>query len=184
MLPLSCVSADVATAVLSHRRPGCFTHQPAKPASAWAIMQILIADDHAEVRRGLREILADAHFGAHFSEAADGDEVLSCLASSEYSLLLLDINMPKRSGLDVLQDVKRDYPQLPVIIVSVQPEDQYARRCLQAGAAAYINKDKAPEELVMATRIILDGGATPDPESQINNQLYANAAPTRFDRLP
>ena len=110
-------------------------------------MQILIADDHAAVRRGLREILADALPEAHFSEAGDGDEVLRLLAKSEYAVLLLDINMPGLSGLDVLRDVKRNYPRLPVIIVSVQPEDQYATRCLRAGAAAYINKDRAPESL-------------------------------------
>jgi DNA-binding NarL/FixJ family response regulator len=83
--------------------------------------------------------------------------VLSCLANSAYALLLLDINMPGRSGLDVLRDVKRNYPQLPVIIVSGQPEDQYAARCLREGAAAYISKDKAPEELALVTKKVLDG---------------------------
>jgi DNA-binding NarL/FixJ family response regulator len=120
-------------------------------------MHILIADDHAWVRRGLREIRADALPGALFSEASDGEEVLRCLADSEYAILLLDINMPGRSGLDVLQDVRRDYAQLPVIMVSVHPEEQYAMRCLQAGAAAYINKDCAPEELAQATKKILSG---------------------------
>jgi DNA-binding NarL/FixJ family response regulator len=120
-------------------------------------MRILIADDYAEVRRGLGEILAEAFPEADFSEAGDGDEVLSCLANSAYALLLLDINMPGRSGLDVLRDVKRNYPQLPVIIVSGQPEDQYAARCLREGAAAYISKDKAPEELALVTKKVLDG---------------------------
>ena len=115
-------------------------------------MHILIADDHAAVRHGLREILADALPDAQFSEAGDGIEVLERLAKSEYAVLLLDINMPGRNGLDVLQDVKRDYPQVAAIIVSVQPEDQYATRCLRAGAAAYVNKDKATEDLVRAVR--------------------------------
>ena len=101
-------------------------------------MHILIADDHAIVRRGLREILTDAFSGAEFSDAANGDEVLAQLAGSPYGLLLLDINMPGRSGLEVLQTVKEKYPQLPVIMVSVQPESQYASRCLRAGAAAYV----------------------------------------------
>jgi len=118
-------------------------------------MQILIADDHSSVRHGLREILADALPEAHFSEAVNGDEVLRHLAKSEYAALLLDINMPGRSGLDVLRDVKHSYPKTPVIIVSVQPEDQYAMRCVRAGAAAYINKDKATEELAPAVRQIL-----------------------------
>lgn len=120
-------------------------------------MNILIADDHANVRRGLREILADAFLGAHFSEAIDGDEALRQLAMSQYGLLLLDINMPGRNGLDVLNDVKHLYPLLHVIMVSVQPANQYAARCLRAGADAYINKDSAPEELVPAIRKILGG---------------------------
>ena len=119
------------------------------------IMRILIADDHAAVRQGLREILADALPGAQFAEASSGDEVLPNLAISECNLLLLDIHMPGRDGLDVLRDVKRAYPQLPVIMVSVQPKDQYAMRCLQAGAAAYINKDSVAEELAPAARKIL-----------------------------
>ncbi len=126
-------------------------------------MHILIADDHAIVRRGLREILADEFPGTVFSEAGNGDEVLKHLAESQYGVLVLDINMPGRSGLDVLRDVKRTYPQLPVIILSVQPEDQYALRCLRAGAAAYISKDSAPEELAQATKKILGGGRYVSP---------------------
>jgi len=122
------------------------------------IMNILIADDHAVVRCGLKEILAEVFPGGRFFEAGNGDEALSRLAESAFSLLVLDINMPGRSGLDVLRDVKQTYPRLPVIILSMQPEDQYALRCLRAGAAAYINKDSAPEELAQATKKILDGG--------------------------
>ena len=120
-------------------------------------MNILIADDHANVRRGLREILADAFSGSHFSEAANGDEVLSQLAAFQCGMLLLDINMPGRNGLEVLHDVKHMYPRLPVIMVSVQPENQYAARCLRAGASAYVNKDSAPEELAPTIRKILAG---------------------------
>jgi two-component system invasion response regulator UvrY len=121
-------------------------------------MHILIADDHAVVRRGLREILADSLPGATFSEAGNADEALGSLSRHATSVVVLDINMPGRSGLDVLKDVKRMYPRLPVIVLSVQPEDQYAVRCLRAGAAAYINKDSAPEELAQATRKVLGGG--------------------------
>jgi DNA-binding NarL/FixJ family response regulator len=126
-------------------------------------MNILIADDHAVVRRGLKEILADALPGARFSQAGNGDEVLSLLAESAASLLVLDLNVPGRSGLDVLRDVKSAYPRLPVIVLSMQPEDQYAMRCLRAGAAAYINKDSAPEELAQAARKILGGGRYVSP---------------------
>jgi len=121
-------------------------------------MHILIADDHAVVRRGLREIVADALPGAEFFEAGNGDEVLSLLGKSQIAMLVLDINMPGRSGIDVLRDVKHTYPRLPVIILSCQPEEQYAVRCLRAGAAAYINKESAPEELATATKKILSGG--------------------------
>jgi DNA-binding NarL/FixJ family response regulator len=121
-------------------------------------MHILIADDHAVVRRGLREILADALPDADFTEVGNGDEVLGHLGKSQTTMLVLDINMPGRSGMDVLRDVKHTYPRLPVIILSCQPEDQYAVRCLRAGAAAYINKESAPEELAIATKKILGGG--------------------------
>ena len=121
-------------------------------------MHILIADDHAVVRRGLREILTDTLPGADFSEACNGDEVLSGLGKAQISMLVLDINMPGRSGMDVLRDVKHTFPRLPVIILSCQPEEQYAARCLRAGAAAYINKESAPEELALATKKILSGG--------------------------
>ena len=121
-------------------------------------MHILIADDHAVVRRGLREILADAIPDAGFCEAGNGDEVLSQLGNTSVSMVVLDINMPGRSGVDVLRDVKHAYPRLPVIILSVHPEEQYAVRCLRAGAAAYINKESASEELANAARKILSGG--------------------------
>ena len=122
-------------------------------------MNILIADDHVNVRRGLREILVDAFSGARFSEASNGDEVLTQLVKSHHDVLLLDINMPGRSGMDVLKDVKHIYPQLPVIMVSVQPENQYASRCLLAGASAYVNKNSASEDLAPAVKEILAGCA-------------------------
>lgn len=122
-------------------------------------MNILIADDHANVRRGLREILVDAFSGALFSEASNGDDVLIQLTGSQHDILLLDINMPGRSGLEVLRDVREIYPLLPVIMVSVQPENQYASRCLRAGASAYVNKDRASEELAPTIRKILASGA-------------------------
>ena len=122
-------------------------------------MNILIADDHANVRRGLREILLDAFSGAHFSEASNGDEVLAQLVDSQPDVLLLDINMPGRSGFEVLKDVKHIYSHLPVVMVSVQAESQYALRCLRAGAAEYLNKNSASDELVPAIRKIMESSA-------------------------
>ena len=124
-------------------------------------MNILIADDHENVRRGLREILVDAFSGSNFSEAVDGDQVLTQLIKSHHDLLLLDINMPGRNGLEVLKDVKATYPLLPVIMVSVQPESQYAVRCLRAGATAYVNKNSASDDLAPAIRKIIDSGTIP-----------------------
>jgi DNA-binding NarL/FixJ family response regulator len=135
-------------------------------------MHILIADDHAVVRRGLREILTDTLPGSIFSEAGNGDAVLDQLGKSQIGLLVLDISMPGRSGMDVLRDVKHMYPRLPVIMMSCQPEDQYAVRCLRAGAAAYINKESAPEELADATKKILSGGRY--VSATLAEQLIAN----------
>jgi DNA-binding NarL/FixJ family response regulator len=122
-------------------------------------MNIQIADDHAIVRRGLREILVDAFPGSQFSESSNGAEVLAQLLIFQPDVLLLDINMPGRSGFEVLIDVKNIYPYLPVIMVSVQPESQYALRCLRAGATEYVNKNSASEELVPAIRKILENAA-------------------------
>ena len=122
-------------------------------------MKILITDDHAKVRRGLRELLTDAFSGTRFSEAANGVETLAQLVLSVPDVLLLDINMPGRSGFEVLKDVKHIYPLLPVIMVSVQPESQYASRCLGAGASAYVSKDSASEDLAPAIQKILDSRA-------------------------
>jgi two-component system invasion response regulator UvrY len=119
-------------------------------------MNILITDDHVNVRRSLRELLVDAFPGAHFSEAANGDEALAQLFGSQPDVMLLDINMPGRSGFEVLKDVNQTYPQLPVIMVSVQSESQYALRCRRAGAAEYVNKDSASEELVPAIKKVMD----------------------------
>jgi two-component system invasion response regulator UvrY len=122
-------------------------------------LNILIADDHVNVRRGLRELIADAFSSARFSEVSNGDEVLEQLPSIQPDILLLDINMPGRSGMEILKEVKDAYPLMPVIMVSVQAENQYALRCLRAGAAEYVNKNSASEELVPAIRKIMDAGA-------------------------
>jgi DNA-binding NarL/FixJ family response regulator len=120
-------------------------------------MHFLIADDHANVRRGLSEILVDAFAGSTFSQASTGFEVLMLLGISVPDFLLLDINMPGRNGLEVLKDVRAAYPRIPVIMVSVQPENQYASRCLAAGASAYINKSYASDDLAPAIKKLLAG---------------------------
>jgi two-component system invasion response regulator UvrY len=123
------------------------------------MMNILITDDHPNVRRGLRELMTDSFPGTAFFEACNGDEVFARLLLSHLDLMLLDINMPGRNGFEVLKDVRKCHPLLPIIMVSVQHESQYALRCLQAGATAYINKNSASEELIPAIRKIIENAA-------------------------
>jgi two-component system invasion response regulator UvrY len=121
-------------------------------------VNILIADDHAILRRGLRHILADGLSEAVISEAQNGGEVLRLLRQRTFDILILDINMPGATGLEVVRDVHRDVPWLPVLMLSVYPEEQYALRALKAGASGYLPKESAPEELVKAVLTILKGG--------------------------
>ena len=121
-------------------------------------MLILLADDHEVVRRGLRDILASTFPRAQFIEVGTGDEVLSAIRNRRCDLLILDINMPGRTGVDVLREVKRLSPKISVLMLSVQPEDQYAVRCLKAGASGYLNKDCAEAEFVKAVHKVMSGG--------------------------
>ncbi|HEY6186317.1 MAG TPA: response regulator transcription factor [Pyrinomonadaceae bacterium] len=120
-------------------------------------IRILIVDDHAVVRRGLREILTD-EAQAEVSETADPREALRLILQESWSLVVLDIDLPGRGGLELLKDVRRERPRLPVLILSVYPEEQFAMRTLKAGAAGFLSKDSAPEDLVKAVRKILKGG--------------------------
>jgi len=121
------------------------------------MIRILIVDDHAVVRRGLKEILTDEP-DVEASETADPREALRLIREQNWNLTVLDIDLPGKGGLELLQDVKRERPRLPVLILSVYPEEQFAVRTLKAGASGYLCKDSAPEELVKAVRKILAGG--------------------------
>jgi DNA-binding NarL/FixJ family response regulator len=121
------------------------------------MMRVLIADDHAIVRKGLRQI-AEESGKISVDEAANGQEALDKLRQDRWDALVLDISMPGRHGLDVLQAVRDLQPQLPVLILSMHPEEQYAMRVLKAGASGYMNKDTAPGELVQAIQKIVNGG--------------------------
>jgi two-component system, NarL family, invasion response regulator UvrY len=122
------------------------------------IMRVLLADDHAIIRQGLRKILAEQFELLTIGEAANAVEVLSQLDAEAWDLLVLDVSMPGRSGLDVLHDVKVLRPRMPVLVLSLHPEDQLAVRALRAGAAGYLTKDAAPDELVAAVLKVLTGG--------------------------
>ncbi|HWW00811.1 MAG TPA: response regulator transcription factor [Candidatus Acidoferrum sp.] len=121
-------------------------------------MRILIADDHALLREGLRQILAEAFPDAEFGGAGTTSETLACLARRRWDILVLDVFMPGRSGLEVLHEVRQNHPKLPVLVLSSAPEEQLALRVLKDGARGYLNKQTAPQDLVQAVRKILAGG--------------------------
>jgi len=122
------------------------------------MLRFLIADDHAVVRKGLKQILQDAFPSALIEEVADAEELLKKVNKEEWDTVISDISMPGRSGLDLLRDLQQLRPELPVLVLSMHPEDQYATRVLKAGAAGYMNKETAPKELVKAVRKVLAGG--------------------------
>ena len=135
-------------------------------------MRILIADDHALVRRGLREILTEEFPEAQFGEAETVPQTLQQIHSRKWDVVVLDITMPDGSGLDVLNDVKTTLPNLPVLVLSMHPEEQYALRALKAGAAGYLTKETATEELVAAVRKVLAGQKYLSPS--LTERLAAN----------
>ena len=121
-------------------------------------MRILIADDHAMFRRGLRETLAEAFPRVIFGEAKTAEETVEFARHHHWDVIVLDISMPGKSGLDILDDVKRLRPRTPVLLLTMHPEQQYARRALKAGAAGYLTKDSVPDELKTAIKKIVAGG--------------------------
>ncbi len=120
-------------------------------------MKILVADDHSVVRKGLIQIVKEMHEVAEVEEAVNGLEVLDKVKSTKYDLIILDISMPDKSGLDVLIELKNYYGNLPVLILSTYPEELYAIRALKAGASGYLNKSTAAEELASAIRRVAKG---------------------------
>jgi two-component system invasion response regulator UvrY len=121
-------------------------------------MRVLIADDHAVFRRGLRETLTEAFSKVTFGEARTAQETLEHVRRQDWDVVILDISMPGKSGLDILDDLKRLRPKLPILLLSMHPEQQFARRALKAGAAGYLTKDGVPEELKVAIKKIVVGG--------------------------
>lgn len=121
-------------------------------------INVLIVDDHPVIRRGLREIVTEDPQIIVGGEAASSGEALQALTSQSFDVVLLDITMPGRTGLEALRDIKAVRPHLPVLMLSMHPEDQYALRALKSGAAGYLTKDSAPEELIGAIRKVNRGG--------------------------
>jgi two-component system, NarL family, invasion response regulator UvrY len=122
------------------------------------VTRILLVDDHAVVRRGVRDILTESLGKVSFGEAGKPSEAIDLLQGEDWDVVVLDISLPGRGGLDALRDIKRLKPQVPVLVLSMHAEDHYALRALRAGASGYVNKDSAAEELAGAVRKVLAGG--------------------------
>ena len=121
------------------------------------MIRILIADDHTVVRKGLRQILAEEFTDAHIEDVPDAEELIMKIIREKWDIVISDLSMPGKSGLDALQHIRQHYPSLPVLILSIHPEEQYAIRVLKAGASGYLSKDAAPDELVNAVKRLLLG---------------------------
>ena len=121
-------------------------------------LRILIVDDHPIVRQGLKQTLADAADVGEIGEAANGQQALDLVRQSDWDAVVLDIGLPGRGGIEILKDIKHERPRLPVLILSMHPEDQYAIRALRAGAGGYLTKEAATERLVEAVHKITTGG--------------------------
>ena len=119
--------------------------------------RILLVDDHPIVRQGIKQVLAGAFEPALVGEAANAEEGLNEVRSTEWDVMVLDLTLPGLSGLDLLKDLRRERPALPVLVLSMHPADQFARRALNAGASGYLTKDSAPTELVKAVSELMAG---------------------------
>lgn len=122
------------------------------------MIKVLIADDHTIVRKGIKQILADTQDIVVGGEAANGKQVLALVRKQDWDVVLLDIAMPGENGLDTFKQVKKEKPHLPVLMLSMYPEEQYAIRCIKAGVCGYLTKESAPEELIAAIRKVAGGG--------------------------
>ncbi len=143
-------------------------------------MKVLIADDHDIIRKGLRQILQDAYPDCEITEVADGQELLNSVAQGSYDLVISDITMPVVSGLEALKILRKDFPQIPVLILSVHAEELYATRALKSGAHGYLTKAFAEGELLKAVNALLQGKKyiTPVVAEQLSNLL------NDFDVMP
>jgi DNA-binding NarL/FixJ family response regulator len=128
-------------------------------ANRWKVItKILVADDHAIFRRGLKETLRSEFPKASFGEAKTADEAVEHIRQKDWDIVVLDISMPGRTGLEILREAKTLRPTMPILILSMYPEEQFARRALRAGASGYLTKESVPEELTEAVRKVLRGG--------------------------
>jgi two-component system invasion response regulator UvrY len=149
------------------------------------MIKLLIADDHTMFREGLKHILAEYPDLVVTDEASNGQEVLDKIWKNNYDMVLLDITMPGMTGLEVLKQLKNDRPKLPVLILSMHPEEQYAIRVLRAGASGYLTKESAPDELIIAIRKISQGRKyiTPSLAERLATEVEADTEKPLHDIL-
>jgi DNA-binding NarL/FixJ family response regulator len=155
------------------------------------MIKILIADDHPIVRQGLLRIIAIDNQMSVIGEAQNGAELLNLVRKVSADLVVLDISMPGRNGIEILKELKREFSLLPVIVLSIHPEDQYAVRAFRAGAAGYLTKESAPEELVKAIKKVYRGGKYISPgvaellveyvETKIPGELHKSLSDREFE---
>ena len=129
------------------------------------MIRVLLADDHTIVRAGLKEILGDTGDITVAGEAASGPEVLALVRACDYDVLVLDMSMPGRSGIELIKQLKSEKPKMRILVLSMHSEAQYAVRAVKAGASGYLTKDSATDRLVAAIRRIAAGGAFVSPET-------------------
>ena len=127
------------------------------------MIRVLVSDDHALLRTGVTKILMHGLEGAVCGEAANAEEILEQVQNHEWDMVILDISMPGRSGIEVLREIRRLRPRLPVLVLSMHDEDQYGKRVLRTGASGFMNKNVAPEELIKAVHRVLSGGRYVSP---------------------
>ncbi len=123
------------------------------------MIRIALADDHLIVRRGLKQLLSEEVDFQVVAEAADGSETLKLVGESDFDVLVLDMSMPGRSGIELIKLIKAEKPKLPILVLTMHQEEQYAVRAMKAGAKGYLTKESAPEQLVSAIRKVAAGGA-------------------------
>lgn len=145
-------------------------------------MHILIADDHAIVRKGIQQLLLEEYPSAIIEETGDGNSLVARASAKKWDVVICDLDLPGRSGLDAMLQIKEIAPKLPVLIMSIYPEEQYAKRLLKAGAAGYVSKDAATEELAKAVRMVLQGRKYVSPV--VAELIAADMGPRSADKAP
>jgi two-component system, NarL family, invasion response regulator UvrY len=149
------------------------------------LSKCLVVDDHPIIRKGIRQLILQSNTGMTVGEAASGEAALTSIRSEPWDLVLLDIALPDKHGLEVLKEIKLLRPSLPVLMLSLYPEREFALRALKAGAAGYLSKDRDPEEVLEALRVVLQGGryVTPSLADQLASYVTDRSAYVLHERL-